>query len=122
MHIDDDIPELPTSVDLAAYRIVQESLTNVMKHGGPIAFVTVSYAAADLRIEVCDDGRAGGSVAPPAGTAGQGVIGMRERVAVYGGEFSAGPRPTGGFRVEARLPLSGAGGVDRQRAASGPIS
>ncbi len=122
MTIDDDIPELPTSVDLAAYRIVQESLTNVMKHGGPVAFVSVTCSPTDLRIEVTDDGRVGGVASTPGDTQGHGVIGMRERVAVYGGDFSAGPRPTGGFRVAARLPLSGVGGVDRQRATAGPVS
>ena len=120
--IGDGIPELPTSVDLAAYRIVQESLTNVVKHGGPVAFVSVTCSATDLCIEVTDDGRVGGTAAASDGTTGHGVIGMRERVAVYGGDFSAGPRPTGGFRVAARLPLSAVGGADRQRAATGPVS
>jgi signal transduction histidine kinase len=120
--IDDDIPVLPTSVDLAAYRIVQESLTNVMKHGGPVAFLNVTGSATDLCIEVTDDGRVGGTASTPRDTVGHGVIGMRERVAVYGGDFSAGPRPAGGFRVAARLPLTGAGGIERPRAATGPVS
>jgi signal transduction histidine kinase len=125
LSIDDRIPDLPTSIDLAAYRIVQESLTNVMKHGGPIAFVAVSCTTTDLCIEVNDDGRSNGESPAPSDTPGQGIIGMRERVAVYGGEFSAAPRPSGGFRVVARLPLSdvgGTGGVGRQRAATGPAS
>jgi signal transduction histidine kinase len=125
LSIDDGIPDLPTSIDLAAYRIVQESLTNVMKHGGPVAFVSVTCTPTDLSIEVTDDGRAIG-VSPAVHDApGQGIIGMRERVAVYGGEFSAAARPSGGFRVAARLPLSdlgGAGGVDRRRASTGPAS
>ncbi|MGZ7085762.1 MAG: sensor histidine kinase [Ilumatobacteraceae bacterium] len=120
--IDPDIPELPASVDLAVYRIVQESLTNVMKHGGPVAFVSVTCSATELCIEVTDDGRVGGPAPTPADTPGHGLIGMRERVALYGGEFSAGPRPGGGFRVAARLPLGGAGGVDRQRATARPVS
>ena len=120
--IDDHLPELPVSVDLAAYRIVQESLTNVMKYGGPVAFVNVGCTSTDLDIEVSDDGRAGGAVAAVGDTPGHGLIGMRERVAVYGGEFSAGPRPAGGFRVSARLPLSGTRGNGRQRAATGPAS
>ena len=120
--IDDDLPELPTSVDLAAYRIVQESLTNIMKYGGPVALVSVTRSPTDLFIEVTDDGRVGGPAAPAIGVAGHGVIGMRERVAVYGGDFSAAPRPTGGFRVAARLPLSAAGTGDRQSAATGPAS
>jgi signal transduction histidine kinase len=120
--IDDNIAELPTSVDLAAYRIVQESLTNVMKHGGPVAFVNVTCSATDLCIEVTDDGRVGGTATIPVDTLGHGVIGMRERVAVYGGDFSAGPRPAGGFRVAARLSLNAAGRVDRPRAATEPVS
>ncbi|MGZ4763952.1 MAG: sensor histidine kinase [Ilumatobacteraceae bacterium] len=120
--IDPDIPELPASVDLAVYRIVQESLTNVMKHGGPVAFVSVTCSATELCIEVTDDGRVGGPAPTPGDTPGHGLIGMRERVALYGGEFSAGPRPGGGFRVAARLPLGGAGGVDRQRATARPVS
>ncbi|MGZ4772281.1 MAG: sensor histidine kinase [Ilumatobacteraceae bacterium] len=120
--IDPDIPELPASVDLAVYRIVQESLTNVMKHGGPVAFVSVTCSATELCIEVTDDGRVGGPAPTPGDTPGHGLIGMRERVALYNGEFSAGPRPGGGFRVAARLPLGGAGGVDRQRATARPVS
>ncbi|MGZ4739517.1 MAG: sensor histidine kinase [Ilumatobacteraceae bacterium] len=120
--IDPDIPELPASVDLAVYRIVQESLTNVMKHGGPVAFVSVTCSATELCIEVTDDGRLGGPAPTPGDTPGHGLIGMRERVALYNGEFSAGPRPGGGFRVAARLPLGGAGGVDRQRATARPVS
>ncbi|MGZ4672677.1 MAG: sensor histidine kinase [Ilumatobacteraceae bacterium] len=120
--IDPDIPELPASVDLAVYRIVQESLTNVMKHGGPVAFVSVTCSATELCIEVTDDGRVGGPAPTPGDTPGHGLIGMRERVALYNGEFSAGPRPGGGFRVAARLPLGAAGGVDRQRATARPVS
>ncbi|GAA4735946.1 two-component sensor histidine kinase [Phytohabitans rumicis] len=94
---------LPAAVDLAAYRIVQESLTNVHKHsGGAAARVTVGYAADGLVIDVRDDGRSGAVV--PNGT-GHGILGMRERAAAAGGELRAGPRPEGGFRVYARLPL-----------------
>jgi signal transduction histidine kinase len=121
--VDDGIPELPTSVDLAAYRIVQESLTNVMKHGGPIAFVSVGCTDNDLCIEVTDDGRVDPHDPLAHASAGQGIIGMRERVAVYGGDFSAAPRPSGGFRVAVRLPVGGVGGVsgiERRRSASGP--
>ncbi|MGZ4723759.1 MAG: sensor histidine kinase [Ilumatobacteraceae bacterium] len=120
--IDPDIPELPASVDLAVYRIVQESLTNVMKHGGPVAFVSVTCSATELCIEVTDDGRVGGPAPTPGDTPGHGLIGMRERVALYNGEFSAGPRPGGGFRVAARLPLGASAGVDRQRATARPVS
>jgi len=121
LQVDADLPTLPTSLDLAAYRIVQESLTNVMKHGGPVAVVTVSCSGSDLLIDICDNGR------PPNAPAGagvrdstrQGIIGMRERVAIYGGQFHAGPRAEGGFRVTARLPLEGVGGVDRERTSAG---
>jgi signal transduction histidine kinase len=101
---------LPAGTDLAAYRIVQESLTNVTRHAGPAsATVLVRYGPADLTVEVDDDGR--GPAAPrggtgPNGTAtGNGIRGMRERVAALGGELTTGPRPGGGFRVQARLPL-----------------
>ena len=95
--------ELPQGVALAAYRIVQESLTNARKHGGPAisACVAMRYSEHELRLSVQDDGR--GAAAPTDGQ-GNGLTGMRERVAMFGGEFSAGPVPTGGFRVEAALP------------------
>ena len=107
---------LPAGTDLAAYRIVQESLTNVTRHAGPAsATVLVRYGPADLTVQVDDDGR--GPAAPgggpgSTGTAngnGNGIRGMRERVAALGGELAAGPRPGGGFRVLARLPLGGNG-------------
>src|SRR5215213_1656465 len=104
---------LPAGTDLAAYRIVQESLTNVTRHAGPAsATVLVRYGPADLTVQVDDDGR--GPAAPggpgPTGAAngngnGNGIRGMRERVAALGGELTTGPRPGGGFRVQARLPL-----------------
>ena len=122
LNVDETLPELPASVDLAAYRVVQESLTNVMKHGGPMAFVKVSSTATDLHIEVTDDGRAVAPTATERSTPGQGLIGLRERVAAYDGEFSAAPRPGGGFRVVARFPLSGVGVVDRLRAEIGPVA
>ena len=98
---------LPFSVDVAAYRIVQEALTNVTRHAGPAtAVVRVSYAERDLAVQVDDDG----SGPPPGLPAGnrRGITGMRERAAALGGELQAGPRPGGGFRVRARLPLDGA--------------
>jgi signal transduction histidine kinase len=129
--------ELPPVVDLAAYRVVQESLTNVVRHAGPArATVRVAYGPTDLVVEVTDDGAAlaGGASrptgappwgspdpsrstgAPPWGSpdpsvdgGGHGIEGMRERVAALGGELQAGPRPQGGFRVHARLPLGTAG-------------
>ena len=98
---------LPFSVDAAAYRIVQEALTNVTRHAGPAtAMVRVCYAEQDLAVQVDDDGT-GPPPGPPAGN-GTGIIGMRERAAALGGELQAGARPGGGFRVQARLPLGGA--------------
>lgn len=95
--------ELPPDVDLSAFRIVQESVTNVVRHAGARSCrVTLDYRAADaLAIEVTDDGRGRGS----ATDTGFGLAGMMERVALLDGEFTAGPRPEGGFRVAARLPI-----------------
>jgi signal transduction histidine kinase len=100
--------QLPAGVDLSAYRIVQEALTNVVKHAGPAhAQVTIGYRDQDVTVEIVDDGR--GAVPPAsdgrAGT-GHGLTGMRERVAAFNGELQVGPRPGGGFRVAARLPLA----------------
>ncbi|MGH3238345.1 MAG: sensor histidine kinase, partial [Streptosporangiaceae bacterium] len=102
---------LPAAVDLAAYRIVQESLTNVIRHAGlAVATVSLGYHADELRIDVTDTGR--GQPASAAGqsagqSAGHGLAGMRERAAAVGGTIETGPGPGGGFRVAARLPLSG---------------
>jgi signal transduction histidine kinase len=95
---------VPAGTDLAAFRIVQESLTNVTRHAGPAsATVLVRYGTDDLTVRVDDDGRGPEAAAGP-GT-GNGIRGMRERVAALGGELTAGPRPGGGFRIQARLPL-----------------
>ncbi|WBB67262.1 histidine kinase [Micromonospora sp. WMMD812] len=97
---------LPSEVDLAAYRIVQEALTNVIRHAGvPGCRITVEQRPDELTVEVVDDGRGG-----PVGGEGHGIVGMRERVALLDGRFHAGPRPDGGFRVAARLPLAEEGG------------
>jgi signal transduction histidine kinase len=94
--------ELPPGVEFTAYRIVQEALTNVLKHAGRAsAAVVLRYEPAALCIEVTDDGRGINGNAP---NGGHGLMGMRERVAVYGGSFEAGPRTGGGFRVAATLP------------------
>jgi signal transduction histidine kinase len=94
--------EVPPGVDFTAYRIVQEGLTNVLKHAGPArATVRVSYEPGTVRLEIVDDGR--GVNGRSAGS-GHGLLGMRERVAVYGGTLDAGPRVGGGFRVVATLP------------------
>ncbi|MDT3726337.1 sensor histidine kinase [Streptomyces sp. DSM 41972] len=92
---------LPPDIDLAAFRIVQEALTNVVRHADtPDCRVTIGYQDGELTIEVADDGRGG-----PASGIGYGITGMRERVSLLRGQFTAGPRPEGGFRVAARLPL-----------------
>ncbi|HEX7162719.1 MAG TPA: sensor histidine kinase [Trebonia sp.] len=125
--------DLPAVTDLAAFRIIQEALTNTLRHAGPAtAAVTVDYGAAALRVEVADTGRGltdsaaeaaysafviGAGFPPPSsvvtqypdaaagGTVGHGLRGMRERAAAAGGTIDIGPRPAGGFRVAARLPL-----------------
>jgi signal transduction histidine kinase len=98
---------LPAAVDLAAYRIVQESLTNTIRHAGPAAAaVSLSYHDDELRIDVADTGR-GEPPGAARGKAGHGLAGMRERAAAVGGTVETGPWPGGGFRVAARLPLHG---------------
>jgi len=97
---------LPFGVEVAAYRIVQEALTNVARHAGPAtATVRLTYGEQDLTVQVDDNGR--GPAARPPRAVGTGITGMRERVAALGGELYAGPRPGGGFRVQARLPVNG---------------
>jgi signal transduction histidine kinase len=91
---------LPDGVDLSAYRIVQEGLTNVLRHGGPKAYLTIDHRPGRVRVTVADDGNG----RPATGTGGHGLIGMRERAAVFGGTLTAGARPDGGFEVEATLP------------------
>jgi signal transduction histidine kinase len=101
-------PPLPAGVDLSAYRIVQEALTNVVKHAGPAhAQVVVGYGDQEVTVEIIDDGRgAVTSVTDGRAGTGNGLIGMRERVAAFGGDLEVGPRPHGGFRVAARLPVA----------------
>lgn len=99
--------DLPPGLDLAAFRVVQEALTNVLKHAGPTRTrVRLDYGECTLVVDVLDAGR--GSPAPtaaiPAGT-GRGLIGLRERISLYGGELDAGPRPGGGWRVRACFPV-----------------
>jgi signal transduction histidine kinase len=102
VRVDGERTELPPGVDLTAYRIVQEALTNVLKHAGPAhATVTIGYEPGALRLEITDDGRGVNGRGP--GT-GHGLLGMRERVAVYGGSLDVGPLTGGGFRVRAHLP------------------
>ncbi|WP_353952183.1 histidine kinase [Knoellia sp. S7-12] len=98
---------LPAGVDLAAYRIAQEGLTNVLKHAGPGAQVdlTVFYEDDAVEVQVVDDGRGNDGRGGNSGGAGRGLVGMRQRVALYGGSLEAGPRNDGGFEVRARMPL-----------------
>ena len=100
---------LPEAVELTAYRVIQESLTNTRKHAGcDTAVVRLGYAPGALRLAVEDEGKpvAGASRRMPEG---HGIVGMRERVAALGGRLSAGPGPEGGYRVVAELPLRAAG-------------
>lgn len=93
---------LPVSVDLSAYRIVQEGLTNALKHAGASAVhVQVTYGERDLTIEIVDDGRGSSS----NGMEGHGLIGMRERVAMFNGKMEFGNSSQGGFRLRAEIPL-----------------
>jgi signal transduction histidine kinase len=94
--------QLPLGIDLSAYRIVQEALTNTLKHAAAShAQVVLRYSDDELAVDVVDDGRG----ATQNGDAGHGLIGMRERVALYDGDLTAGPRAEGGFCVSARFPL-----------------
>jgi signal transduction histidine kinase len=95
-------PALGPGLELTAYRLVQESLTNVLRHAGAsVARVTLGVGSGQLVVRVHDDGR---GASGPADS-GHGLAGMRERVAMYGGQLEAGPLPEGGYAVEARLPL-----------------
>jgi signal transduction histidine kinase len=104
LHIDGSPRPLPTGVDVSSYRIVQEALTNTMKHAGPgaCAQVVVSYRGDELSIEASDNGAG----EPAAGGTGNGLRGMRERAALLGGEVAAGPGSDGGYSVRARIPLN----------------
>ena len=105
-----DLAALPSGVDVAAYRILQEALTNVLKHA-PRARTraVVRRGTVSLEVEVTNEG---GAPASPPPRPGHGLVGMRERVALYGGALDAGPLPVGDFRVHARLPLSGPAAAD----------
>ncbi|HEX5902672.1 MAG TPA: sensor histidine kinase [Actinomycetota bacterium] len=107
LEIEGDPVPLPPGVDLTAYRLVQEGLTNAIKHASPgHAEVHVRYDDGYVEIEVCDDGRGADGIGAAAGGSGHGLVGMRERVSIYGGELDAGPRAEGGFRLHARLPVT----------------
>ncbi len=104
MTIGGDARQLAEGIELSTYRIVQESLTNAVRHGGPgvTAAVTVTYGDDALDVLVVDDGR--GAAAAPSNGGGNGLVGMRERVVVLGGSFQAGAKPGGGYRVHASIP------------------
>jgi signal transduction histidine kinase len=100
---------LPPGIDVSAYRIVQEALTNTLRHADARhAAVVVRYAPQAVELEVRDDGRAGAGRAAGNGGGGHGLVGMRERTALFGGELSAGRQNGGGWTVRARLPVDGA--------------
>lgn len=104
--IDGEVSDLPLALELSAYRIIQECLTNTMQHGGPwvAAQVSLDYQRNSLGITVTDNGR--NSPATGKGhTSGHGLFGIAERVAMFDGTFDAGPKPDGGFRVQVRLPV-----------------
>jgi signal transduction histidine kinase len=109
VHIEGDPVKLPAGLDLAAYRVIQEALTNTLKHAHAWqADVTVRYRQRELALDVVDDGSSNGNGAAPVAGSGQGLVGMRERAELYGGELRAGRRAAGGFAVHARFPLDGA--------------
>ncbi len=101
-------PDLPAGVELAVYRVVQEALTNTRKHAGacPSASVRIAYRARDVLVEVVDDGV--DHVSTASYGSGHGLVGMRERVAAYGGTVAAGPQPGRGYRISARIPFGAA--------------
>jgi signal transduction histidine kinase len=99
--------EVPEDVGLTIYRIVQESLTNVLKHAGPAAATVELDFAAEFGVTVTDDGRGASAALAAVPGAGRGTAGMRERVAALGGRLSIGPRPGGGYQVHATIPLGG---------------
>jgi signal transduction histidine kinase len=105
LSITGDARDLPTGIDLNAYRIIQESLTNTLKHGGPKvhAEVLLDYDDALLTVEVRDNGR--GAAAAVRSQDGNGIMGMNERIALLEGSIQTGPRPGGGFRVAAKIPI-----------------
>ncbi|WP_326828452.1 histidine kinase [Streptosporangium sp. NBC_01810] len=110
--------EIGLTLELVAYRIVQEALANTLRHAGArSARVTLRWRPGILDVLVRDDGRA-----DPSATAGHGLLGMRERAALFGGTLAAGTLPGGGFEVRARLPTTGEVGPDVARAAKGDVT
>jgi signal transduction histidine kinase len=110
LRVDGERDGIPAGVDLAAYRIVQEALTNVLKHASAShAAVRVGYRPDVIELEILDDGHGDGANGYGANSTGHGLIGMRERASLYGGVVEARPRPEGGFAVRARLPVRSPG-------------
>lgn len=110
VRIDGDPRPLPQMIDLVAFRVVQESLTNVIKHAGAArAVIMVAYTTRTLDIDIIDDGHGPGRADPGLEGTGHGLIGMQERLATYGGELQTGRGRGGGFHVRARIPLNEAG-------------
>jgi signal transduction histidine kinase len=104
LHVAGEPVPVPRAIDLSAYRIVQEGLTNALKHAhASHADVTLRYEPDELQIEVRDDGRGG----PTGDGLGHGLVGVRERVKIYGGEMTAGSASDGGFVLSTRLPING---------------
>ena len=105
LEVEGEPQELPPGIDLSAYRVIQEALTNALKYAGPAqAWVTIRWHTGELELEIANDGRSepGGD-----GEGGHGLAGLRERVALVGGDVTSGPRAGGGYVVTARLPLAG---------------
>jgi signal transduction histidine kinase len=104
LEVEGEPQELPPGIDLSAYRVIQEALTNALKYAGPAhAWVTIRWHPGELELEIANDGRS----EPGGDGEGHGLAGLRERVALVGGEVTSGPRLGGGFVVTARLPLAG---------------
>lgn len=111
LEISGEAAQLPPGIDVSAYRIIQEALTNALKHapGAPVS-VRVTYAPGELRIDVTDDGPGPRRNGRGGGSGGHGLVGIRERVSLFGGDLRTGAEPDGGFGVHARFPLAGARG------------
>jgi signal transduction histidine kinase len=103
-----DPQTLPLGIDLNAYRIIQESLTNTLKHGGPgvTAEIRVAYEPGLLMLDISDDGRGASTWSDAIDGHRQGLVGMHERVTLLDGNLETGPRPGGGYRVAAQIPTS----------------
>ena len=120
--IDGAPADLPAGLDLAAYRIVQEALTNTLKHArAQAAEVNLRYSPAGLVLEVTDDGQPAAPAGPRGPAPGRGLIGIRERAALHGGTCQAGPRPGGGFAVRVSLPLDASGRAGTVASGTAPM-